>query len=313
MGKRSKNHPPRAYHDGLIPATHDTYQSYPEVVPDDYDQVKHEKSYPELAPPPDADSKQQQQQQQQLAPDDQHSTILPASSAHSAHHPHQEQQQQEQQQSQLSGSGAGALPLSITPVIPALHPLPRTSGVHSLRQAWSELDESDGDDDRRGSLRYQEDRPALWKRPILWVVVVMTAVIVALAGILGGVASGRIETALGSSGKTSGGSASSTPSVMDPTCPSANNLNYTSTAASMPKTFRIQCGSNYPDGDGDLGRLDDPVDNLAGCLDACAKDKRCVGAVFSPGSPASCWLKEFLGVVDKEGEATEMVSGVLWQ
>lgn len=208
MGKRNKK-PPLVYHDGLIPAVQDTYHSYPEVVPDDYDQVKHEKSYPELVPPPDVGPEQQQQQQQQhqqqqqqhqQVPNGQQPTILPPSSTHNAQHHHQHQQQQ--QHGQLGGSGVGGLPLPGPPVIPALHPLPRTSGVHSLRQAWSELDERDSDDDRRSSFGYQEDRPILWKHPILWVVAIMAAVIIVLAGLLGGVASGRIETALGSKGRS---------------------------------------------------------------------------------------------------------------
>ncbi|KAL2145253.1 hypothetical protein VTI28DRAFT_7621 [Corynascus sepedonium] len=312
MAKRNKKPPPRAYHDGLIPATHDTYQSYPEVVPDDHDQVKHEKSYPELAPPQDSNIEQQQQQQQsqrQPTAEDYQSITLPPPSANSAHHPHQ---------NQLSSSGTvGPSPLTgPPPVIPALHPLPRTSGVHSLRQAWSELDDTDGEDAaRRGSLRghhnyFDGDRPAIWRRPVFWVVLVATAIIAALAGILGGVASGRITTAFGSSNSNS---ASPTPSVADPKCPGANNLNYTSGAAPTPKTFRVQCGSNYPNGDGELGRLGDAVDSIADCLDACASEQKCVGAVFAPGTPATCWLKEFIGVVEKGGEAKGMVSGVLWQ
>ncbi|KAL2161839.1 hypothetical protein VTH06DRAFT_7623 [Thermothelomyces fergusii] len=269
MVRRSRKPPPQIYHDGLIPATEDTYESYPEVVPDDYNQVKHEKSYPELAPPPDADPEQQQQlqqQQQQRASDDH---------VHHHHHHHHHHEQQEDdhsyQQAQLAGSGAAA--------VPALPPLPRTSGEHSLRQAWSELGESkDGRSGGDGAESKDGDGDG------------------------------------DGDGSRGGGSASSTPSVRNPTCPGADSHNYTSTAAAMPKTFRIQCGANYPRGDGELGRLGDPVNDLAGCLDACAKNDRCVGAVFSPESASgSCWLKEFLGVVDRDGEARGMVSGLLWQ
>ncbi|KAK4039632.1 hypothetical protein C8A01DRAFT_46962 [Parachaetomium inaequale] len=319
MPRRTKKPPRPVYHDGLIPATHDTYQSYPEIVPDDHDQIKHEKSYPELAPPqPDPESQQQQQtQQQQQSPEQrQHhhhhpsisttTGIIPPPTAHSTHHHHHP----------LSGFPAGInpSPLSAPPII---HPLSRTSGVHSLRQAWSEVDDDeprDGEGGRRHEF-LDEQRPVLWKRPIFWVVVVAGAVIVALAGVLGGVASGGIKTAWDSSSRTSGGSTTttSTPSVTDPTCPGSANLNYTSSATTSPKTFRIQCAANYPDGDGDLGLVEDAVDSIAGCLDACAQEASCVGAVFKQGDAAKCWLKQFIGVVQTGGAAGGMVSGVLWQ
>lgn len=61
--------------------------------------------------------------------------------------------------------------------------IPRTSG-----QAWSDYD-------GRGAPDYR--RP-WYKRPIVWVVIVAFMIIAALAGILGGVASGSIKTALSS-------------------------------------------------------------------------------------------------------------------
>ncbi|KAH6843360.1 hypothetical protein B0I37DRAFT_448676 [Chaetomium sp. MPI-CAGE-AT-0009] len=237
MGKRNKKPRQRVYHDGLIPATHDTFQSYPEVVPDDYDQPN------------------------------------------------------------------GPLPLSAPPPPPAaLMGLPRTSGVHSLRQAWSDP----GDPEDPHAVPLDADRPPLWKRPVLWVALVAGAVIVVLAGLLGGVASGRVGTA--------GGSTISTSSVADPSCPGSGNRNYTSSAAAaLPKTFRIQCGANYPGGDGTLGLQSGAADSIASCFDACARESGCVAAVFRPGDAAECWLKEFVGVVEIGGDARGMVSGVLWQ
>lgn len=77
------------------------------------------------------------------------------------------------------------------PPPPAIHtPVARTSGVHSLRQAWSEFDEP------HGPLPPDDSIP-LWKRPIIWVVAIALMIIIVLAGILGGVASGKIGTALG--------------------------------------------------------------------------------------------------------------------
>lgn len=188
MPRKPRKPPPRVYHDGLIPATPDTYHTYPEVVPDDHDQIKHEKSYPELvSPKPEPQQPQQQQaqqaqqaqQEQQRQQQQQPSAIVPPPTAHGAQHHHHHQNQ---------------LPnLAGPPLIQPL-PLPRPSGVHSLRQAWSTVDESE----RYDALPPLDDdghRPPLWRRPIFWVVVVALAVIAALAGILGGVASGRIKTA----------------------------------------------------------------------------------------------------------------------
>lgn len=105
------------------------------------------------------------------------------------------------------------------------------------------------------------------------------------------------------------------PPVANPTCPGSGNRNYTtSVAGAMPKTFRIQCGANYPGGDGILGlRKTGSIDSIAGCFDACARESGCVAAVFSPGDAVECWLKEFVGVVQTGGKAEGMASGVLWQ
>ncbi|KAK3291214.1 uncharacterized protein B0H64DRAFT_478523 [Chaetomium fimeti] len=371
MGKRNKKPPPRVYHDGLIPATHDTFQSYPEVVPDDYDQVKHEKSYPEVAPPQDdPDQQPHQQHHHQDPPEDQRnqqpnqpnhpSTILTPPTAHGSHHHHHGQLSS--LSNNLSALPGGLSPLSAPPHHPH-HPhhhhhhhhhhphphppptglisgdLPRTSGVHSLRQAWS--DPGDPEDPRGGGVALDADRPPLWRRPVLWVALVAGAVIVVLAGILGGVASGRVGTALDEGGAGSGGgggssegggsgggsggegggggdgsdgSGFSTASVANPTCPGSGNRNYTSTAAAtMPKTFRIQCGANYPGGDGALGLQSGSIDSIASCFDACARESGCVAAVFTPGDAAECWLKEFIGVIETGGDVDGMVSGVLWQ
>ncbi|KAK4237946.1 hypothetical protein C8A03DRAFT_44232 [Achaetomium macrosporum] len=260
MAKRSKKPPPRVYHDGLIPTNGDpSLQSYPEVVPDDHDTTKNEKSYPEVAP-----------EQPQPA------VVTPPTTG----------------TTQVSVSGLS--PLSAPPLVPPL-PLPRRSGVHSLREAWSEVDEPEG------SLP-PEDRVPLWKRPIFWVIVIALAIIIALAGILGGVASGSIKTALDP------GASQTTPPVTNPTCPGSNNLNYTS----PQKTFRIQCDADYPNGDGTLGLQNtNTIDSLASCLDACAREAECVGAVFRPGTSAQCWLKQYLGVVKTGQEGAQ--SGVLWQ
>jgi hypothetical protein len=166
MARKNKKTPPRVYHDGLIPTTTDTYQSYPEVVPDDHDQVKHEKSYPELAPPP--------------PPEPGPSPPPPTSTDTSPTAPSAHQQS-------LPG-GPSTSPLAAPPLINAAFPLPRTSGVHSLRQAWSEV----GEPEEVASL---EDRPPLWKRSVFWVAVIALVIIVVLAGVLGAVASGRIRTA----------------------------------------------------------------------------------------------------------------------
>ncbi|KXX74446.1 hypothetical protein MMYC01_200465 [Madurella mycetomatis] len=201
---------------------------------------------------------------------------------------------------------------STLPTIPppaTIHtPVARTSDVHSLRQAWSEFDEP------HGSLP-PDDRIPLWKRPIVWVVAIALVIVIVLAGILGGVASGKIGTAFGGTPQPT---AAETP---NPRCPSSNNRNYTS-HANPAKTFRIKCNANYPGGDGSLGLQGDistPVSDLAACLEACATHANCVGAVFrSPSNTgdaeqSGCWLKEFLGVVDKGEASVGVESGVLWQ
>ncbi|GAB1315466.1 hypothetical protein MFIFM68171_05676 [Madurella fahalii] len=199
--------------------------------------------------------------------------------------------------------------LPTIPPPPAIHTsVARTSGVHSLRQAWSEFD------DAHGSLP-PDDRIPLWKRPIVWVVAIALMIIIVLAGILGGVASGRIVTALNGNAKPTAAAPA------NPTCPASNNLNYTS-PANPAKTFRIQCGANYPGGDGSLGlqgNASAPISDLAACLEMCAAHANCVGAVFEPSSEtgnaerSGCWLKEFLGVVDKGETSSGMETGVLWQ
>jgi hypothetical protein len=103
------------------------------------------------------------------------------------------------------------------------------------------------------------------------------------------------------------------PSVASPVCPGDNNRNYTSSATADAKTFRIQCGANYPGGDGSLGLQSEPVDSIAACLDACSRQAECVAAVFNPGDAAECWLKQSVGVVKTGGDAGGMASGVLWQ
>jgi hypothetical protein len=170
MARKHKKTPPRVYHDGLIPATTDTHQSYPEVVPDDHDQVKHEKSYPELAPPPP-----QEQPASSPPPPTLTGTSPTAQTAHQ----------------QLLPGGLATSPLAAPPLIHAALPLPRTSGVHSLRQAWSEVDETE-------EVAPLKERPPLWKRSVFWVAVIALVIIVVLAGVLGGVASGKITTASGS-------------------------------------------------------------------------------------------------------------------
>ncbi|KAK4118803.1 hypothetical protein N657DRAFT_650890 [Parathielavia appendiculata] len=298
MARKPKKSPPRVYHDGLIPTTTDTYQSYPEVVPDDHDQVKHEKSYPELAQPPEPRASSPPTSSVTTA----NTPPIALHGARAQHHHHHQQQQP-----------SDPSPLAAPPPPPLIHPLPvlpRTSGVHSLRQAWSEVDESeDGVAGARGGSRLP-----LWKRPVFWVAAVALVVVAVLAGVLGAVVSGRIISQVSSSDSNS--QQRSPSSVTDPSCPGANNLNYTSVGSTPRKTFRIQCGANYPNGDGALGLLNDTdVHHLATCLDACARHAECVGAVFVPGTTTAgqCWLKEFIGAVRTGGDVEGMVSGVLWQ
>ena len=152
---------------------------------------------------------------------------------------------------------------------------------------------------------------------------------------------------------------SSTPSATNPTCPESHNLNYTTSTgpnnnnnnnknnnspsqSQKEKTFRIQCGVDYPGGDGTLGLVQQQqqeeqqgrnnITSLAACLDACAARRDCVGAVFRPrgsknsssssggdgdgddsddGGGDRCWLKQFIGVAQPAVEGAQ--SGVLWQ
>jgi hypothetical protein len=163
--KKAKRSPPRVYHDGLIPADNTTYHSYPEVVPEDHDASKHEKSYPEVAPAPSSVAPSPAQLSSTLSPPS--NTPHPASHLAHAHAP----------PPGLHGHHAPGLP--------------RTSGVHSLRQAWSEFD---GQQDGLPPLEHR----SWWKRPITWAMVIAFLIIIALAGILGGVASGGIKTAFDS-------------------------------------------------------------------------------------------------------------------
>ncbi|KAJ4288723.1 hypothetical protein N0V88_007257 [Collariella sp. IMI 366227] len=119
MPKTKETRPrPQAYEDGLMPVTFDTCQSYsyPEVVSNNYDKTKNERSYPEVA------------------------RVVPVY--------------------------AGALP--------------RNSGLDSLGQVWSNVEDGNGEEDGK-----DEERTPPWKRPIVWVVVIALGIIIALAGLLG--------------------------------------------------------------------------------------------------------------------------------
>ncbi|KAL2134091.1 hypothetical protein VTI74DRAFT_1087 [Chaetomium olivicolor] len=320
--RKGKKARPRVYDDGLIPAMRDSYQSYPEVVRDDYDNMKNEKSYPEVAhtpsPPPAAtpDSLAPAQQLNATSPLTTCGGGLSASGSLHAQYSHQHHHP-------LTGDILVPLPVL---------PLSRNSGVHSLQQVWS-----DADHDLREELPREEGTP-LWKRPIVWVIAIALGIIMALAGLLGGVASGAIKTAWDSGTGTT--SPPPSPSIPNPSCPSANNRNYTSTtttitattSTTMMKTFRIQCGADYPGGDGALGLVNTTttgigvgitdgtggttaVGSIAGCLDECARVEGCVAAVFRPGSGSvgtQCWLKQWIGVA-KAGGTEGAVSGLLWQ
>ncbi len=196
MARRSKKPPPRVYHDGLIPTTPDTYPTDPELVPADHDPTKHEKSYPELAPPPPP------------SPPPPPLIGLPTPPTAQTHvHPATPAGLGNTGGMDMSNMGTFDMPFP-----PALTPLPRPSGVHSLRQAWSEIgsDEVNGHDENggnnyRGKGRRHVDelsddegderrgRP-VWKRGVFWVGVLAVVVVSVLAGVLGGVASGRVRT-----------------------------------------------------------------------------------------------------------------------
>ena len=75
----------------------------------------------------------------------------------------------------------------------------------------------------------------------------------------------------------------------------------------------MQCDADYPGGDGGLGLQNGTVASMAACLDACARQAECVGAVFRQGSPGACWLKQSMGLIKTGGEADGVMSGVLWQ
>ncbi|KAK0701181.1 hypothetical protein B0T21DRAFT_379210 [Apiosordaria backusii] len=233
---------------------------------------------------------------------------------------------------------------------------PRPSGVHSLGDAWSINSADDVERDPQiayvpgaggggGGLRNGHNRhPSgpdrsfsharrsrfgkrpLVKRSIFWVLVLLVAIIIALAGVLGAVATGRIKTAAttesdpsaqpdnggGGGGFTLSTHTTASGKTVSLSCPSADGLNYTATVNDQQKVFRRQCGANYAGGDGVLGLVKDDVLSLADCLDRCAREEKCAGAVFIPKANPNpeCWLKEFLGV-KRDGQ--DMETGVLWQ
>ncbi|KAK4159975.1 hypothetical protein QBC43DRAFT_326196 [Cladorrhinum sp. PSN259] len=332
-GSQSNNN--NGYHDGLIPndqIRHST--TYPEVVPSEFAAAANialpqsgrnspaiigsqEKTYPEVNTTP---SIHLEKNYPEVA-DSTHSR-------HSSHHPHRH--------SNLSHPGLGR---------PTPSPAPTTalSTVHSMHghagaatrtslAAWSEAGED----------IYQEPIPTdgkpfkqkvkrLYKQPIVWVVVGAVIIIAVLAGILGAIATGKIKTAATKSStsepKTSSSSATSGSNVVlqistgaggqviKLSCPTSQNVNYTATATPGGKTFRRQCGINFPEGDGVLGKVNGTeITTLTDCLEQCASKAECAGAVWSgkaSGGP-ECWLKQFIGV----GKATNEVgveAGVLWQ
>ncbi|KAK4677515.1 hypothetical protein QC764_404690 [Podospora pseudoanserina] len=235
-------------------------------------------------------------------------------------------------------------------------PEPRPSGVHSLGDAWSINSAEDverdpqigyipgaggggggGSGPRNGHSRNPSDpdrsfsrarsrsfgKKPLVRRSIFWVLVLLVAIIIALAGVLGAVATGKIKTSGTAESEPvvhpddGGGFTLSTATTasgktVSLSCPSADGLDYTVTVDNQQKVFRRQCGANYAGGDGVLGLVKGDVLSLADCLDRCAKEEKCAGAVFIPmaNPDPQCWLKEFLGV-KREGQ--DMESGVLWQ
>lgn len=171
--------------------------------------------------------------------------------------------------------------------------------------------------------------------------VLLVAIIIALAGVLGAVATGKIKTSGTAEryvaffckscslvltyvnsdpvvhpddggGFTLSTATTASGKTVSLSCPSADGLDYTVTVDNQQKVFRRQCGANYAGGDGVLGLVKGDVLSLADCLDRCAKEEKCAGAVFIPmaNPDPQCWLKEFLGV-KRDGQ--DMESGVLWQ
>lgn len=110
--------------------------------------------------------------------------------------------------------------------------------------------------------------------------------------------------------------------LTDPLCPGSDNLNYTTTragssssSAAPVRTFRIQCGANYPGGDRFVFYKATGM-KLVDCLDACAADGACVGVAFNTGTARdapTCFLKASLGLVDRSAASANFQSGVLWQ
>ncbi|KAK4185790.1 hypothetical protein QBC35DRAFT_453942 [Podospora australis] len=293
-----------AYHDGLIPTEHQAGSirqsaNYPEVMPSGRETP--EKSYPEVATSPPLEKNYPEV-------------------ATTEHHLYRGQQRQQQQQNghpspvpTPSHTPAPTVPTP-APTIPLGQQAgyPRPSGVHSLGDAWSEA----GDDIERETRNFpyhppekRSSRP-LWKRKTFWIIWALVGVIIALAAVVGAMASGKIKTD------------SSSPAAEDPntpssltlsistalsgqtitlSCPSANNLEYTYTPPSgQEKVFRRKCGVNFSGGDGSLGKVngDNSIVSLTDCLDRCAKEAKCVGAVWNPRADPNpeCWLKEFMGV-----------------
>ncbi|KAK3902142.1 hypothetical protein C8A05DRAFT_44378 [Staphylotrichum tortipilum] len=265
---------PPAYHDGLIPYP-PSPSTYPEVVPADHDPAKHEKSYPELVPPSSASPSHP-------------STPNPLSATTGTPPP----------PSATPGREAEQLsPLTAPP--PVFAAAPRSSGVNSLRGAWSEV----GEDEMEAG----EDR-GLWMGRGFWMGVGAGVVVAALVGVLAGVLAGGIKVP----GQNTSGTL---PSVTDPTCPGVNGLNYTTAVANPEgKVYRLRCDADFPGGDGALGLYSGAAETMAACLDACARRSDCVGAVFhARATPKQCWLKQFVGTIKTGGEAEGVVSGVLWQ
>ncbi|KAK3332779.1 hypothetical protein B0T19DRAFT_473590 [Cercophora scortea] len=181
---------------------------------------------------------------------------------------------------------------------------------------------------------------SVWKRAITWVVIVEFVVIVVLAALLGGVASGSIKTSGNTSGSsisqnptttvtmtstpTSGSSTATpsssstsstgtTPADSEPTtiqCPSANGRNRTITASSgITKVYRIQCNSNYSGGESnEVGLQNGSFSGMQPCLERCAETPLCVGAVYNTAQ--QCWLKPFIGT---RTVLENVESAVLWQ
>ena len=90
-----------------------------------------------------------------------------------------------------------------------------------------------------------------------------------------------------------------------------NGLNFTSTVGG--KVFRLRCDADLRRGDGVLN-ADKAADTMAACLDACARQSECVGAVFdATATPKECWLQAYVGVIRTGTDKVGVASGILWQ